>query len=489
MFGRWKIMTDQANAEVIGSLLVIAVLATAIIAAAPSLRASVSPPGVPELRIVADASPGSTTVALTRTGGAAVDLSLMRVLVVAGDEILFDAPAGSPDAPWLLGQTVAVGPTARPLETGDKAEVSLVFMDGSMGHLIATEPVMLALEPGPGSAGGLTIAALGTSYAPTSILPTQNFLAIGEVDHTGGRKLVYSVVAEVPSLVAPVSLTDGGTGGDENAGDGRYSAYFTIPVNALPGVYPVLITATDIMGNRLTNVTFVAVTTPALPTGDIPMDPTPPPASSPPPDATSSPQAFPPPDSTPPPAAVGSASSPPATTACFTILPNGGVASLLDQSVRTIVIGTQITYGATGPPIPVRVSYTTNGGSSLTPMNNGNPISAGQTVQFASLAGDVVGARGRADYLNLFNHAYNSYTADPHVKVLKNGTAAPNVPAFGSQTSIETFLQPYVVDGKMKLTETQVIVLYEFNPSLTSSAADFQDLVILFQYPEGCRSS
>lgn len=474
-------MKDQANAEVVGSLLVIAVLVTAIFAAAPGILATEDASNVPELQIVADASPGSSVLTMTRTGGASVDLSMLRVMVTNGTEILYDGPAGNAGDTWNLGQTLTVGPLSRQVTSADKADVSVVFMAGAMGHLITTEPVLLSIEPGPGSAGGLTITALGTTYEPTAMLTTENFLAVGEVNHTGGRKMILSVMAEVPSLVPPTPLADDGTMGDADPGDGRYSAYFTIPVNALPGVYPVLITATDITGNRLTNVTFVEIQTPEPPTGE--MEFAPPPSSSPPPPSS------PPPSSSPPPPSGGGGTSPPTGTACFTILPNGGVASLQDQPVQVKVIGTEITYGVDGPSIPVRVWHTKDGGSSLSPMNNGNPITAGQAVQIASLAGNVVGVRGSADYLTVFNYAYNSYVADPHVSVLKNGTAAPNVPAFGSQTSIETYLQPYVVDGKMNILESQVIVLFEFTPSLTSSAADFQDLVMLFEYPAGCVSS
>lgn len=66
--------------------------------------------------------------------------------------------------------------------------------------------------------------------------------------------------------------------------------------------------------------------------------------------------------------------------------------------------------------------------------------------------------------------------------VLRNGDSVPAIPAFDDQSSILDFIRDYVdvTTGTVILDENQAIFLYELGTtSLTSPAADFQDLVIL----------
>ena len=93
---------------------------------------------------------------------------------------------------------------------------------------------------------------------------------------------------------------------------------------------------------------------------------------------------------------------------------------------------------------------------------------------------------------------YASYTSDtpsyaphmtaksgdnsPQVKVLRNGSPVPSIPAFQDQANLATFVAPYVnvATQKIVLQDNQAIYLFELGTSnLSSPAADFQDLVIM----------
>ncbi len=67
------------------------------------------------------------------------------------------------------------------------------------------------------------------------------------------------------------------------------------------------------------------------------------------------------------------------------------------------------------------------------------------------------------------------------VIILRNGDPVPNYVGFLNQASIVDFVIDYVdtVSNTMVLSETQAIYLFELGSSLSSSAADFQDLVVL----------
>jgi len=67
-----------------------------------------------------------------------------------------------------------------------------------------------------------------------------------------------------------------------------------------------------------------------------------------------------------------------------------------------------------------------------------------------------------------------------NLKVLRNGDSVPNISGAMDQDSIADFVAGYVEDGKIVLDENEVIFLFELGTTeLHSSAADFQDLVIL----------
>ncbi len=76
----------------------------------------------------------------------------------------------------------------------------------------------------------------------------------------------------------------------------------------------------------------------------------------------------------------------------------------------------------------------------------------------------------------------DSYDNTPHILVLRDGDDVPDIEPFMNQTEIEDFIRDYVDDvtGMVVLDENQAIYLFELGTTnLSSSAADFQDLVVL----------
>jgi len=71
-----------------------------------------------------------------------------------------------------------------------------------------------------------------------------------------------------------------------------------------------------------------------------------------------------------------------------------------------------------------------------------------------------------------------------NTKVLSNGDTVPNIDGYLDQGDVESFLDGYInEDGTVNLGENQVIILFELGTTnMSSSAADFQDLVILVTF-------
>ena len=77
---------------------------------------------------------------------------------------------------------------------------------------------------------------------------------------------------------------------------------------------------------------------------------------------------------------------------------------------------------------------------------------------------------------------FDSASGTPNVLILRDGDAVPAIEPFQDQSSIVSFLQGYVDDATdtVILEGNQAIVLFELGTTdLSSSAADFQDLVVL----------
>ena len=74
----------------------------------------------------------------------------------------------------------------------------------------------------------------------------------------------------------------------------------------------------------------------------------------------------------------------------------------------------------------------------------------------------------------------SSTSNSPNCKILRNGDAVPLIPGLNPQPPVEEFIKDYAKDGKIVLGENEAIFLFELGTTnLNSTAADFQDLVVL----------
>jgi hypothetical protein len=171
----------------------------------------------------------------------------------------------------------------------------------------------------------------------------------------------------------------------------------------------------------------------------------------------------------------------------FLVQPGGGIGVQCNLPTTLKVIGQEFTYNGDDPPVSVGVS--TTGSGPFTTLFGGADVDGGETYVFSSLpAGSVLGVQGILD-ADGFDRTYDSYNGmasdGRHVYVLKNGDPVPNYDPVSGQTAIAVYLDPYVsADGStIELSTNEVIILFEFY-HLNTSGADFQDLVVLFQFSD-----
>ncbi|MEM7680372.1 MAG: hypothetical protein AAF288_00295 [Planctomycetota bacterium] len=102
------------------------------------------------------------------------------------------------------------------------------------------------------------------------------------------------------------------------------------------------------------------------------------------------------------------------------------------------------------------------------------------TIEAQSWYGSDLSSAQDADYGTLYQR--DSHEQSDFVRVLRHGDAVPDVSGFDGQADVAAYLDLYIdsTSNTMRLLENQVIYLYELGTSsATSSAADFQDLVVL----------
>ncbi len=173
----------------------------------------------------------------------------------------------------------------------------------------------------------------------------------------------------------------------------------------------------------------------------------------------------------------------------FTIS-DGRVVPSEDFAVKVSVLGAAITSSGYPMPVTVRVNI---GGQAFEPFGAANDISDGDVndglnprhfiVQevFDPNAGiDVTGTSYRTSGSTYLQR--NSHEESPSVKVLRDGDPVPDIAGFDGQEDAVHFVQNYIDPdtNTMHLDVNQSIYLFELGTTrLTSSAADFQDLVVL----------
>ncbi len=170
------------------------------------------------------------------------------------------------------------------------------------------------------------------------------------------------------------------------------------------------------------------------------------------------------------------------TASSFTIN-NGTLTVNANKTLNLQVICTEITYGAGGPTIPVKTKLGI--GSTWNKLWNYSAVQKGWTYSTSvGATSQSYKLQGYAKY-GSWSRTYDS-TNTAQVKTLKNGDQAPALAGYGGQQSVAQCLSSYLNSstGKVVLTGNQAIMLFELGVDMsynsTSSAADFQDLVMLY---------
>jgi len=173
------------------------------------------------------------------------------------------------------------------------------------------------------------------------------------------------------------------------------------------------------------------------------------------------------------------------------------------------VLGSAITYGASGYNIPVTLQarFGNSGWLDLfgnwqlpvdANLNDGQPhevscsnvYSAGTSIDFQARSWVKKHFWYSGDSNSHWQTFYERQTmaqSERFVWALQNGDAVPDVSGFANQASVADFVADYVDTdtGTVTLPGNQVIYLFELaTVDLDSSAADFQDLVVLLSVLE-----
>lgn len=156
-------------------------------------------------------------------------------------------------------------------------------------------------------------------------------------------------------------------------------------------------------------------------------------------------------------------------------------------NVQLAVLGSAITCGAGGAEVNVRTKLCVD--NSCSNLWSYADVDGGET--YSTTAGGSgstykIEANAYLSSCNNFSRTYDS-TNTTQVRTLRNGEQAPSLAGYGGQQSVQQFLSNYLdSSGKAVLAANQVIMLFELGTSgaSNSSAADFQDLVILMTVTE-----
>jgi hypothetical protein len=193
-------------------------------------------------------------------------------------------------------------------------------------------------------------------------------------------------------------------------------------------------------------------------------------------------------------AVLGAASTAATDTIDFEI-GDGQVTPSQDYAMRVTVLGASIQSGGTPMPVTVKLRV---GDQSLEPFGEYSDPSEGDVntdnsstyvpwVTFSAQSPIRIKAKS---WLN--GNVYMTVDSGQNtqqVKVLRDGDAVPDIEGFENQNNIVDFVEDYIVDGHVRLDENEAIYLFELGTTnLSSSAADFQDLVVLIELAESPES-
>jgi len=168
----------------------------------------------------------------------------------------------------------------------------------------------------------------------------------------------------------------------------------------------------------------------------------------------------------------------------------GQVAPTEAYAARVSVLGAAITSG--GQKMPVTVKFHV-GESVFEPFGSHADHAVGNVNDDGAVRHHVINQmfdpsesiKVTATSWRTSGSAYlerNSYDQSTSVKVLRDGDPIPNIAGYDDQADAVSFLRKYLdnENGVMRLHYNQVFYLFELGTTnLSSSAADFQDLVVL----------
>ncbi len=168
----------------------------------------------------------------------------------------------------------------------------------------------------------------------------------------------------------------------------------------------------------------------------------------------------------------------------------GQVVPTEDFAVKVSVLGAAITSSGVDMPVTVLINIA---GTSYEPFGAHDDPSEGNVNDHSpprhfivqdtfdpNATIDVTGTSWRTSGSMYLQR--NSYEESPSVKVLRDGDPVPNIDGFEGQAGAVDFVEDYIdtETGTMTMDVNQSIYLFELGTTrLSSSAADFQDLVVL----------
>jgi prepilin-type N-terminal cleavage/methylation domain-containing protein len=168
---------------------------------------------------------------------------------------------------------------------------------------------------------------------------------------------------------------------------------------------------------------------------------------------------------------------------------NGSIDTVTSPATTVRVIATELTFGAGGPDIPVKLWYTKNGGSKWTSLLGGNAVSPGQfqTVQIPADSSFAVRIRGTFRLLGwlLFDEKAETNDGSDHTIILRDGDPLPAYLPFPKQQSLQVILAEYLDESNhLSLPLSSLVVLTELSmiDFPVTISEDFQDTVLLLEF-------
>lgn len=165
-----------------------------------------------------------------------------------------------------------------------------------------------------------------------------------------------------------------------------------------------------------------------------------------------------------------------------------------DYAVKFSVLGTAISY-ENGTLVPVTVQLHA-GNETFEPFGDADSLAGDVNQPDRTLVHHVVPQMfAHSDKVTVTATSWTPegsrvYERESHdnktfVKILRDGDALPDIPAFNGQEDIQYFIEPYLTNDNQRilLHPNQALLLFELGTDdPNSAAADFQDVVMLVTF-------